>query len=232
MSKIFELIAKDDEVEGSPSLKFDGVTLPFAIFLRRFKDSMEHQGFHEVLRDDIEDLPIRPIAVLNRLAGTDLRNPPQPGDGAIADAYIKKKKAWDDKCQRVLGAFKRCLSKEVQDDVRETGANMTIATRENIFALIAATRVEYGSYKDGQAQLNYDQMRTISSFKDVASTKAGLRSMSELIEERDGWNNAPEIWTDIQKRQFLLNKMMDWPAIDFIHSTCENDPTLNKHNVS
>jgi len=103
MSKIFELIAKDDEIDGCPSLKFDGVTMPFAIFLRRFKESMEHQGFHEVLRDDVEDVPIRPNAVLNRLAGLDRYNPPQPGDGAIADAYEKKKKAWGDKCQRVLG---------------------------------------------------------------------------------------------------------------------------------
>jgi len=226
MSKIFELIAKDDEEEGCPPLKFDGMKLPFAIFLRKFKDSMEHQGFHEVLRGDAEDVPIRPVAVINRLAGIDVFNPPQPGDGAIADAYVKKKKIWDDKCQRVLGAFKRCLSKEVQDDIREVGTNMNVATRENILALIEATRMEHGSYKDGQAQLNYDQMRTIPTFKDVASTKAGLKRMSELIEEREGWNNAPELWTDSQKKQFLLNKMKDWPAIDFIHSTCDNDPLI------
>ena len=226
MNKFFELVAKDDEKEDGSPLKFDGVSMPFAIFLRKFKESMENQGFHEVFRGDNDDIPIRPIAVFHRLAGNDFYNPPQPGDQDIADAYENKKRIWDQKCQRVLGAFKRCLSKEVQEEIRDAGTDMTTVSKENILALIEATRAEYGSYKDGQAQLNYDLMRTIPSFKDVASTKSGLRKMSELIEEREGWRNAPELWTDNQKRQFLLNKMKDWPAIDFIHSTCDNDPQL------
>ena len=226
MSRIFELIAKDDEEEGCPSLKFNGVTSCFAIFFRKFLLSMKNQGFHEVLRLNPRDIPVRPNEVMDRLAGLNLNNPPQPGDGAIADAYEKKDKIWSEKCQRVLGSWKRCLSKEIQDEVRSAGANMGEASRANIMDLIEAVRVEYGVYKDGQAQLNYDKMRTIPSFKDVESTRSGLKLMGELIEERDGWNNAPEIWTDNQKRQFLLNKMADWPAIEFVHSTCDRDPNM------
>ena len=226
MSRILELIAKDDEEEGCPPLKFDGETSCFAIFLRKFLLSMENQGFHDVLRNDPRDLPIRPNDVYHRLAGLDFYNPPQPGDGALADAYEKKDKIWSEKCQRVLGAWKRCLSKEIKDDIRAAGANMGEASRNNILDLIEAVRAEHGVYKDGQAELNYDKMRTIPVFKDVASTKAGLKAMGDLIEERDGWGNAPEMWTDNQKCQFLLKKMTDWPAIAFVHATCERDPNL------
>jgi len=226
MSRIIELIAKDDEGEGCPPLKFDGETSCFAIFLRKFLLSMENQGFHDVLRNDPRDVPVRPNEVYHRLAGLNFYNPPQPGDGVLAEAYEKKDKIWSEKCQRVLGAWKRCLSQEVKDDMRAAGANMGEATRNNILNLIEVVRDEHGVYKDGQAELNYDKMRTIPSFKDVASTKAGLKQMGELIEERDGWGNAPEIWTDNQKRQFLLKKMTDWPAIAFVHSTCERDPNL------
>lgn len=226
MSKIFELIAKDDEEEGCPPLKFDGIKSCFAIFLRKFLLSMENQGFHEVLRNNARDIPIRPDEVMDRLDGLDFDNPPQPGDAAIADAYEKKEKIWSEKCQRVLGAWKRCLSVEILDDIRAGGANLGEASRDNIVNLIEAVRLEYGVYKDGQAQLNYDKMRTIAPFKDVASTRAGLKQMTELIEERDGWHNVNEAWTDNQKRQFLLNKMKDWPEIAFVHSLCDRDPNL------
>ena len=103
----------------------------------------------------------------------------------------------------VLVAFKEALSQSVQTYFRSITEHYELATRENILRLIQLVRVRYGGYSVSKAQFNYDAMRTIPAFTSVASADNGLRMMDELVEQRIGWGNANEVFTDGQIRFFF-----------------------------
>ena len=79
------LVAKDDE---GKVLIFSGGSC-FARFLRMFLSFLCSNSLGKVLRDDPLDIPVRPVAAIARLNGTDPYYPPQPGDSKLVSDYRK-----------------------------------------------------------------------------------------------------------------------------------------------
>ena len=224
MSNFYDgyLIAKDDE---GKVLIFAGGNC-FARFLRLFLSFLCSNSLGKVLRDDPLDIPVRPVAAIARLNGTDPYHPPQPGDAKLVSDYRKESDRWDIMCDKVLGIFKRALVSGIRLFLQGAVENFDLATRVNIWLIINATRARYGAYSEAKAQINFHAMSTIPVFRCVASTTAGLKKMAELVEERTGWGSLHEIWTDGQMRSFFLSKIRDWAAVSFVVGTIDAAPAM------
>ena len=216
------LVAKDDE---GKVLIFSGGSC-FARFLRMFLSFLCSNSLGKVLRDDPLDIPVRPVAAIARLNGTDPYYPPQPGDSKLVSDYRKESDRWDIMCDKVLGIFKRALVSAIRLFLQGAIQNFDLATRANIWLIIDTTRARYGAYSEAKAQINFHAMSTIPVFRCVSSTSSGLKKMADLVEERTGWGNLHEMWTDGQMRNFLLLKIRDWPAVSFVVGTIDAAPAM------
>ena len=196
-------------------MKFDAGNC-FAKFFRLFLGWLKSCKLGIVLQGDDIHIPIRPDAAINRMNAANVLDPPQPNDQYLIATYRKEFLIWTGMCEQVLAAFKEALSQSVQTYLRSAAEHYELATRENILRLIQLVRVRYGGYSVSKAQFNYDAMRTIPAFTSVASADNGLRMMDELVEQRNGWGNANEIFTDGQMRNFLVGKLAKWSELSYV----------------
>ena len=206
-------------------LKFDAGNC-FAKFFRLFLGWLKSCKLGIVLQDDNIHIPIRPDAAINRMDAANFLDPPQPNDQYLIATYRKEFLIWTGMCEQVLAAFKESLSQSVQTYLRSVAEHYELATRENILRLIQLVRVRYGGYSVSKAQFNYDAMRTIPAFTSVASADNGLRMMDELVEQRIGWGNANEVFTDGQMRNFLVGKLAKWSELSYVKGSIDVDPGL------
>ena len=73
--------------------------------------------------------------------------------------------------------------------------------------------VEYGCWSDARGTRNYDEMKRIPSFMNIESTNEGFRKLTLLIDERKGWRDPSQIYSDKFYKNWLTLRMEDGPLL-------------------
>ena len=70
-------------------------------------------------------------------------------------------------------------------------------------------------------------MTAIPPFQNVSDVTTGMKKFAELIEERRGWLDPAQYWTDGQLRKFLMSKIRAWNVLSFVVGRIDADPLLS-----
>ena len=147
-------------------------------------------------------------------------------DGFITISKRRRTSGCNAFCEKALAIYKRALAIGVKEYLRGAVGNFDLATRANINLIVQFTRARYGAYSAEKAKLNFHAMSTIPTFQCVVSTTAGIKKMAELVEEREGWGNVAEIWTDGNMRSFLMDRVRSWPALGYVVGWIDSHPDM------
>jgi len=198
----------------------------FAAWLEDFEATAAANGFGRVLGNDPIDVPVRPDMAIERYLGRPGLGPPFPQDDANIREWKKEVQRWESACSIVLGMLKRSISSTVRDHLIRTHHDMITATRDNIRALLDGARARFGIYTPEKSKLNFIEMSSLPPFTSVATAIAALKKLGKLTQQRQGWNNAAEMFTDGQLRSFLLEKIRSWGAMVFVVGTIDAAPNM------
>ena len=107
-----------------------------------------------------------------------------------------------------------------------TDLNLTNATRTNINNIINWTNNKYGGWSDSRGTRNYDEMKSIGNFTTVENTNDGLRKLKLLTNERNGWQDATQRYSDDFYKNWMILRMEDWPKLDFHRNIIIGTPNM------
>ena len=215
------IIARDRK---NKILRFTGIEDWYEI-LREFRECMSRNNHAGVLSGNDYDEPVEPVAALNRLRNM-ARAPPLPTDQRDKTDFVKAMKIWTNSCTAVLCSLLNMLSIEVTGRLEATDLNLTEASRTNIERIIDWINYQYGGWSDSRGTRNYDEMKSIPNFTSVESTNEGFRKLKLLIEERNGWRDQSQRYTDAFYKNWLLLRMEDWPKLEFERNIIQGAPNM------
>lgn len=221
-SNVDDMVVKDED---GKVLIFDGCS-SWAYFRKYFFETVAANGYSIYVGNDPIDVPDRPDQAIDRRNNVPGAGPPHPDDNRTISDWKKEQKTWESGCSIVLALFKRSITKIVRDYLVGVPLNMTLATRDNIFELINGTQQRFGVYTPEKSQINFNLMVAIPKFRSVMDVITGMRKINDLYEERVAWGNVAEIWTDEQRKSFLLFKIREWPTMFFILGQIDADPLM------
>ena len=69
-------------------------------------------------------------------------------------------------------------------------------------------------------------MKSIGNFTSIESTNEGFKKLKLLTEERNGWNDPTQVYTDAFYRNWLLLRMEDWSKLDFERNIIIGTPAM------
>ena len=215
------IIAKDRK---NKILRFTGIEDWYDV-LKEFRECMSRNNHAGVLSENDYDEPVEPVAALNRLRNTS-RVPPLPTDQRDKTDFVKAMKSWTSSCTAVLCSLINILSIEVSSRLEATDIDLTRATRQNIYRIIDWLNQEYGGWSDARGTRNYDEMLRIPNFTSIETTNEGFRKLKLLTDERNGWRDPNQRYTDAFYKNWLLLRMEDWPKLDFERNLIQGAPHM------
>jgi hypothetical protein len=110
------------------------------------------------------------------------------------------------------------MSKEIYDQISLLAAEeLTVSTQDNLFAIQALVIEHHGGWTSSKGDTNYYELMSVPSFKTFEDAQKGLTVCKERRLERDNWLDANQTYTDKFYKEWLTERMKDWPLINHLY---------------
>ena len=196
-------MAKDDQ---GNILAYDGTT-DLAEFVQWFDQFCEARGLGGVVSRINYEQPVPPLDSIGRIA---MGIPTERDPGNVA-TFHKANAHFLTKCQQVLVLLKAAVSSSIRMQWQGThNEAYRIGNRDNLERLRAELYRKYGGWTDAKGQLNFLAAEALGDIISVDSCDKIFYAFQVLINERNNWNNADELFRPSYYRSWLIKRIAKW----------------------
>jgi len=204
--------------------------------IRCFQEVMKEQGYEATVSENDDLVPRRPFGAYGRRnLDPAYPGPPQPDDEDRIVKYVHAIGRHNKSNAQVVGCLLSTCDEVVQQDLEANIENLREKTKEKYQEIVRMMRLLYGQWSSFKGNKNFTAMQDIGVFKDRKSTIEGLRQLNVLRRERDGWVGlmaGAQIYDDTYYRPWLLQRMREWPKLDWFANSFQSQPGLTFNEMN
>ena len=195
-----------------------------------FKEDMRDKGFESTVNDDDDLVPRKPFGAYGRRnADPAYPGPPHPEDEDRISKYTSAIGRHNKSNACVVGCFLATCDPTVCQELDTHVHNLRAKTRENFHEICRVLMLLYGQWTSFKGNQNWTAMQEIAMFMDRKSVIDGLRRLTRLRRERDGWTGlmaGSQLYDDTFYRPWLLQRMRNWVKLDWYANSFQSQPLL------